>query len=169
MKYRKNLFSITIRHESISVTDFGSLIGKISMRFPFGAFPDVEWDDFLVIISHWISTLNEIEKGNDDVLYLGFMEGPYQVTITQRQKDMYLLRPEKRLDRSLQWPEVKITKRLLLDVIKRSANDVINYCKKAKIYSKDLEDIKTSISSRNRGEAVREAVREARRGKPGAG
>jgi len=74
-------FSVQFDPKSIHVSKHGSITGVLFWKLDKYCFPDLLWNDFVVVIScWWLSAYSKI-KLKGDCEYFRWMDGPYYGTV----------------------------------------------------------------------------------------
>lgn len=80
---------IKINLESLTFVS-NNVCGQIYFDLNLDSFPEIEWNDFVVIICNWwIDSLLNLESSNQTSVELMFMDGPFRVEV-QRDGDFKL-------------------------------------------------------------------------------
>ena len=70
---------------SLSLTRQGALIGRIVTYLGDTPFPHDNWNDFLIVLAHWLRAAAKMSAAATEQVRFGFMEGPYQIDAIRKQ------------------------------------------------------------------------------------
>jgi hypothetical protein len=72
------MVEIVTEPELLRRSGMGSITGPVFLRGPTGAFPEIGWNDFpVVILGWWIQGLTEVVAGRQQSYQGLFMDGPF--------------------------------------------------------------------------------------------
>lgn len=145
------MFKINTSVESIEKNKSGNITGIINVSVNGFFFPEVNWNDFVIIVlSWWLEGANRILTHASTEETFKFMDGPLEFKVRRKKNDLEIRFFHKN---SLQ-NNISVNCKLFLDEIVQSAQKIIDKCKYENWESKEISDLKGLLSSINRGEIL---------------
>jgi len=128
-----------------------SLIGEIFVKFDDICFPRPGWRDIVdAILLHWIGDIwihEEFNLNNQRKIHLPFMGGPFEITLTQIDGEIFHCLLENRYRDNAGnndfdvVGEFHINLSVLKEHIKFVCREIIRYCKDQKLFSEDIKSL----------------------------
>lgn len=130
---------VVINPDTIEQLKNGSITGVIYFDFGDYQFPEIEWNDFIVVIvGWWIKAVQGLSKNIVDTDSLDFMDGPLQVRITRKDNIFCLVECiNNGTRRAVEHSTIVPIDELFSNIVK-AGNLVNNICKKNKWHSEDI-------------------------------
>lgn len=139
---------LVIETETIEMSYSGVITGIIYFDFGDKKFPEIGWNDFVVVIlGWWLEGVKKILKNFSENEELDFMDGPLLINLIKKNSEICLLKciyrgkNEERLEYS---QIVNINN--FLSIILNGANDVLKICKEKKWSSDDIDVLKELVN-----------------------
>ena len=87
----ENGLSINLEEKSFAIDSKGLVTGRIRFLVDQNAFPDSEWNDFvLIILEWWLQSVISLSLDSEGTAELRFMDGPFYVTVKREGNEMAL-------------------------------------------------------------------------------
>jgi hypothetical protein len=90
MEKKKNEL-IVVEPRSVEKSNKGLITGVIYFNFDQYKFPEIGWNDYIVIIlGWWLDSIERLSKGLTKTVDLKFMDGPLRVRLSTNEKKIAL-------------------------------------------------------------------------------
>lgn len=125
-----------------------SITGVVFLDFGGKCFPGEGWNDFPVIVAAWwLEAATDLRRGIDKGVNLGFMDGPYWVTLSLEAVHVVILRcTEDRVGAGVVHEE-HVDLDALVELVRGFAERVLSACVRCGLESIDVDSLRKSVSN----------------------
>jgi hypothetical protein len=134
---QKNL--IVLKSNTVKRSNSGTISGVIYFDFGDYQFPEIEWNDFVVVIlGWWLEAAIRLSKGLTSNEDLKFMDGPLQVRITNKDNMFCTIECiDSGRDSAVEYSKV-VSIDELLSGVRHAGNLLLDICKDNNWHSDDI-------------------------------
>lgn len=136
-------FSVNVLLDTLVNSSTGSITGKICVETATITFPEIEWNDFVVIIIEWwLKELTSLTTGECTKGTCRFMDGPFEFQIDARDPERWLIhfiRKGKFSDEQIAWNE--LAPDTVIAGVMSGAKSIIDVCQQKEWHSPELTSL----------------------------
>lgn len=137
---------LIIDKNSLRRTSKGSITGVIYFDFGEIKFPEIGWDDFVVVIvGWWITSLLKLFMKHSITEDLLFMDGPLAIRLAKKEETLLLECINRRLTGDFVGYSQEVSLQEFTICVLNTGKNIIEICKDHNWKSKDIDDLTSLI------------------------
>lgn len=134
-----------VNTNTMQIKKSGKITGDIYLKIDGVSLPDVNWNDFSVVIMSWlIGAINNLINGSIQKEVVNFMDGPYFVEIDKTHKDFIFTFLCGHSEKNILANGHEAVKKFLDNVIS-SAEETLVVCDKNDWMNRDIEHLRQNL------------------------